>query len=129
MSEKLVLVDSDILIDFIHADDKAADFIRELELNHDLGISVITQFELLAGCANKTEMARLRKFLDKFELIHMNKSVSEVAVRLFGKYRLSHGVMIPDTIIAATAISNKILLLTKNKKDFRFIEKLDLIPY
>jgi predicted nucleic acid-binding protein len=38
-------------------------------------------------------------------------------------------ILIPDTIIAATAITYEIPLLTKNQKDFRFIENLNLLSY
>jgi predicted nucleic acid-binding protein len=34
---------------------------------------------------------------------------------------------IPDALIAATAIDLKIPLLTKNRKDFHFIEKIELL--
>nr|MDQ2686882.1 PIN domain-containing protein [Armatimonadota bacterium] len=45
------------------------------------------------------------------------------------RYRLSHGLLIPDALIAATALVHDIPLLTKNQRDFRFIAGLRLLPY
>jgi predicted nucleic acid-binding protein len=59
----------------------------------------------------------------------MSESTSEKAVDLFKKYRLSHGVLIPDMLIASTALTLEIPLISKNRKDFHFINKLELIEY
>jgi predicted nucleic acid-binding protein len=129
MPDKNILIDSDVLIDFIHAVDQAKSTLQDLEKDYTFNVSVITRFELLVGCKNKTEVRTLLNFLMKFELLHLNTAISEESVNLFDKYRLSHGVLIPDTIIAATAITYEIPLLTKNQKDFRFIENLNLLSY
>lgn len=81
------------------------------------------------GCANKNEFQALQKFLVEFEIVQLNNRISLKAVELFEDFRLSHGVMIPDMLIAATAITLKIPLLSKNQKDFRFIDQLNLREY
>jgi predicted nucleic acid-binding protein len=42
------------------------------------------------------------------------------------KYKLSHGLLIPDAIIAATAITYDLKLFTYNIKDFIFISGIRL---
>ncbi|NLF95992.1 MAG: type II toxin-antitoxin system VapC family toxin [Candidatus Riflebacteria bacterium] len=42
---------------------------------------------------------------------------------------LSHNLLIADALIAATAITLQIPLISKNQKDFRYIEELSLLPY
>jgi predicted nucleic acid-binding protein len=44
-------------------------------------------------------------------------------------YALSHGLQIPDALIAATALALNIPLLSKNQRDYRFISGLSLLPY
>ena len=44
-------------------------------------------------------------------------------------YALSHGLQIPDALIAATALAFNIPLLSKNQRDYRFIVGLSLLPY
>ncbi|WP_245536663.1 PIN domain-containing protein [Thiothrix nivea] len=50
-------------------------------------------------------------------------------MELLQQYRLSHGLLIPDGLIAATAIEAGIPLISKNQKDYRFIQELQLLPY
>jgi predicted nucleic acid-binding protein len=94
-----------------------------------LVVSVITQMELIVGCRNKTELQYLKKFLQDYELIAIDESVSIKATELVENYRLSHGLLIPDALIAATAITRNIPLLSKNQKDYRFILELNLLTY
>jgi predicted nucleic acid-binding protein len=48
------------------------------------------------------------------------------AIELIKTYRLSHGLAIPDALIAATAIITELELFTYNQRDFRFISGLKL---
>jgi len=59
----------------------------------------------------------------------LSASVSDRAVDLLRRYRLSHGLLIPDALIAATALVEGIPLVSQNQRDFRFIAGLDLRPY
>ena len=51
------------------------------------------------------------------------------AVELIRRYRLSHGLLLADALIASTAIVADLPLATKNQRDYRPIEGLDLVPY
>ena len=129
MATELLLIDTDVLIDYSRGIEKTKGILKNLESEHNLAISVVTQLELMVGCENKADFKSLQKFLSNFEIIQLSKSTSEQAVDLFKKYRLSHGVLIPDMLIASTALTLEIPLLSKNRKDFRFINKLELIEY
>jgi len=50
-------------------------------------------------------------------------------VELVRKYRLSHGLLIPDALIAASALTLDLDFITKNQRDYRFISELKLLPY
>lgn len=69
------------------------------------------------------------KFLKRFEILHTDERIAEKAVELLQTYRLSHGLLIADSLISATAIINKSPLLSKNQKDYRFIKELNLLSY
>lgn len=83
----------------------------------------------MVGCENKSDFKTLNDFLENFEVIQLIPPISEKAVQLFKAYRLSHGVLIADMLIASTAIVHDIPLLSKNRKDFRFIKELELVKY
>lgn len=128
MSNK-ILVDTDIVIDVGVGIINAIDRIQQESQSSILAISIITQMELLVGCRNKTELQKLESFLTHYQIIKLEGHISEKALDLIKTYRLSHGLLIPDALIAATAIIESIPLLTKNQKDYRFIQELNLLNY
>lgn len=125
----LVIIDTDIFIDVSHNNDKAISYLENLGTNYQLAISLITQMELMVGCRNKHELAVLDKFLKRFQIIQLNEFISNSAVDLLRQYRLSHGLLIPDALIASTALYLNMDFATKNQRDYRFIENLKLLPY
>lgn len=92
-------------------------------------MSVITQLELMVGFENKKEFRELNTFLERFTIFHISEVISSKAVDLFEQYRLSHGVKITDMLIASTALVYDVELISKNQKDFKFIDDLKLIKY
>jgi predicted nucleic acid-binding protein len=125
----LTIVDTDILIDAAMQINAAVACLAQIERQSALAVSVITQMELLAGCRNKAELRRTERFLQHFRVIKLNEPVSDTAVALLRQYRLSHGLMIPDALIAATALTLNLPLITKNQRDYRFISELHLLQY
>ena len=94
-----------------------------------LAISVITEMELIVGCQNRNELEVLTRFLDRFTILHLERTASEHAAGLLRQYRLSHNLLSPDALIAATAISRDLPLISKNQRDYRFINALNLLSY
>ncbi|MGZ8190956.1 MAG: PIN domain-containing protein [Methylococcaceae bacterium] len=129
MMSDWVIIDTDILIDVSHKNDAAVSYLEDLEIHYQLAISLITQMELIVGCRNKQELAVLDKFLNRFQVIKLNESISNIAIKLLRQYRLSHGLLIPDALIASTALFLERDLATKNQRDYRFIENLKLFPF
>jgi predicted nucleic acid-binding protein len=85
--------------------------------------------ELIVGCRNKSELQTLNRFLSQFQIFTLTNTISDRAAELLQIYFLSHGLLIADALIAATAIENQIPLISKNQRDFRFIQGLNLLPY
>lgn len=129
MNRSFIVVDSDILIDVSRGISQAIQELENLEKEKTLSISVITQFELIAGCENKKEFRELESFLERFEVLHLSEAISLKAIKLFNKFSLSHDVKIADMLIASTALVYDIELISKNQKDFKFIDELKLIQY
>ncbi len=123
----MVLIDSNILIQIGNKDKQIVELVKELEIKNKLAISIVTEMEMLVGCRNKAEFQNLDKFLKRFSICKITESISELGKELIKKYYLSHGLEIPDALIAATALQLEIPLLTINRKDFRFIESVELL--
>jgi predicted nucleic acid-binding protein len=128
MAEGFVICDSDVLIDYFDKNKPRHFFTKtiieeQIELSRVV-ISIISKMELLSGTNNKEKETMVLKNLNSFSLLLINDSISKIAIELFTKYRLSHGLKIPDCFIAATAIESGLELFTYNSKDFKFIQGL-----
>lgn len=129
MNNPFVLIDTDILIDASRGMARAIRTLEELDETHRISVSVVTELELMVGCENKMEFRKLNKFLERFEIFHLTERISLEAVELFKLYRLSLGVLIADMFIASTALIYDDELISKNQKDFRFVDDLKLLNY
>ena len=127
--DNLLVVDTDILIDAGRNVGEAVNYLLEAENHSTLAISTITQMELMIGCQSKTELRALDRFLARFRIIKLNDAIADTAITLLRQYRLSHGLLIADALIAATALSIVEPLVTKNQRDYRFISGLSLLSY
>lgn len=125
----LILFDTDVLIDAGRAVAEAVSVLKQAEKRGRLAVSTVTQMELMIGCRNKTELQALDRFLRRFEVVALDEAISSKAVELLSRYRLSHGLLIADALIAATALSCGMPLVSKNQRDFRYIQDLNLLPY
>lgn len=125
----MIIIDSDILIDAGRNVPKAIDFIEQEYTSGTLAISVVSQMEVMVGCRNKSELDVLNRFLSRFKIISLNPPIANKAVELLRRFRLSHGLLIPDALIAATAIVFNADLATRNKRDYVFIAGLNVQAY
>lgn len=125
----LVVVDTDILIDASRAIDEALACLDQIEDRAALAVSAVTEMELVVGCRDKAELRTLDKFLNRFQVIRIDERMSDTAVELLRRYRLSHGLLIADAFIAASAMVLDTPLVSKNRRDYRFIAGLNLLSY
>jgi len=125
----MILVDSDILIQYSRGDETAAIWLEAASERDEIVISVVTEIELLYGSFDKRHLAEIQRLLSTFKIIQIDEEISKWASLLVTKYCLSHRLSMPDALIAASALVKNISLGTINKKDFRFIAGLRLIDY
>ena len=75
---------------------------------------------------NKKEIQTIKKDIEHLILMNINDLISQKFIELMLKYTKSHGLAVPDALIAATAIINNVKLYTLNVKDFKFIDGINL---
>ncbi len=119
------LLDTTVLIDLTKGSDDAIDFIDwQRKQGAVLCVSVISAMGLIVGCRNKREAEHARGLLDAFAMLHISPGISELAFEWLSDYSKSHGLLIPDALIGATAFHNDLVLKSDNLKDFRFLPGL-----
>jgi tRNA(fMet)-specific endonuclease VapC len=120
---RVVVLDSSIFIDHLRNYQPAVKFLSSL-YNEGIRIifSAVTETELITGksCNDSLVRSKVLHMLNSLIKINVTNQVALHAGDLCREYEVG----IPDAIIAATAITNKAELLTKNVKDFKKIEGL-----
>jgi len=111
------LIDTDVLIDAGRGVPDAIACLQSLQSTSALATSVITEMELVVGCRDKAELQVIEHFLKQFQIVKVSEAISDKAVELLKMYRLSHGLLIADAFIAASAIVLGWDFITKNRDD------------
>jgi len=124
----MILCDSNVLIELFKGNKNTLETLKSIG-SKNIGISAVSLMELFFGARNKQELALIKDNLSMHHIFQINKNTSEIAVDLIYKYSKSHGLDIPDALIAATALDYQITLFTYNIKDFKFIENINLYRY
>ena len=120
-----ILLDTTVLIDLLRGDERASNFIDTTrDSDTPIAISVISAMELVAGCRNNHEVAAVKALVTDFDLVHTYSAISAEAYNLMLRFSKSHGLTIPDALIAATAIVQEFELVSDNIRHFRMIPTL-----
>lgn len=125
----LILFDTDVLIDVGREVEEAVSVLEAAQERGQPAVSVVTAMELIVGCRDKRELSALDGFLRRFSVLPLEEAISTSAVELLRRYRLSHGLLIADALIAATARVLDLPFVSKNQRDYRFVEDVQLLPY
>lgn len=126
----VIIIDTDILIDTGRGVEEALACLKKYKHQKiTQAISIITKMEGVVGCRDKQELRSTEKFLRRFRVLNLNENISTQVDELLLQYRLSHGLLIADALIATTAIHWDYPLISKNQRDFRFIDELKLVQY
>lgn len=119
-----LLCDTCVIIDFISGRSQVLDNL--LDINKMLFVNSIIEMELLQGARDKNELRVIEKKLRSFRLLNIQQDIFDLATEYLRNYCLSHGLALPDAVIAATAIHYQIPLFTYNQKDFKFLPDIQL---
>lgn len=82
------LPDTNIFIAILKGDTN----LKTLVENSDSAINTIVYLELIQGAKNKAEVSKIEKYLNRFDLIHFDKAISQKAIELVRTYSKGHGL-------------------------------------
>jgi predicted nucleic acid-binding protein len=117
-----ILVDTDVLVDFLRGHEQAVAFVNEF--SSQIILSPIVVAELYAGVKGDAELTILDNFISLFRVVSLTAEIAKIGglyKRDFGK---SHGVGLADAILAATADAERADLRTLNVKHYPMLSRL-----
>ncbi len=119
------LIDTDVLIWYLRGNKKSYELIHNL---NGFCISSITYMELIQGMRDKRELKLLQKTLKNWEVkaIYVSEEISAKALFYMEEYFLSHSMQIADSLIASTATTFGLKLITANDKHYKVVKELDM---
>ena len=120
------LVDTDILIDYLHGRPTAVRFVTDHA--DRVIVSAMSVAELYAGVrgqARESEQLALANFLGLFPIVPVSADIAKAGGLFRRDYAGSHGVGLADAVIAATVVSSDAALKTLSVKHYPMFEGLE----
>lgn len=114
------LPDTNVLSKIFGNNLSVKNFVESLDAFIDATIFI----ECIQDSKSNHEKRFIKKYLDNFPLLLITPEISQRAIELIDAYSNSYGLMLPDAMIAATALENDLTVLTYNIDDFKFIQDL-----
>jgi hypothetical protein len=125
----MILVDTDVMIDVLRRYPPAVVWLESLG-EESVALPGFVVMELLQGCKNKTEQARLLKGVKLCRILWPSMEGCNEAITVFARCHRSHGIGMLDVLIAQVAIEAGVSLHTFNAKHYAPIVGLITIqPY
>ncbi len=113
------LLDSDIIIDYLAKRESTVALIEKIiQLDELPAVSVLTEIEVKVGLKDN-QIPKINKFFDALTIIPVTNDIAQLAIEFIRSFSKKGKVLhLVDTCIAATALSNNLILITNNKKDY-----------
>jgi Predicted nucleic acid-binding protein, contains PIN domain len=118
------LVDTNILI-YYFADTIPEKKVSRIEdiFRTSFNISIITKIEFLGwGKHMEKGFDKAQEFISFANVIPLTDEIADLTI--YG--RRKYNIKLPDAVIAATAVHNNLILVTRNAKDFKGVKGLEI---
>jgi len=122
-----ILIDTDIVIDYLRGRDKSSTELIKLMQEHNLFLSSVSEFELYLGAKTARHQNDLEILFSELEVISFDFGCGKIAADIWKDTQSRHQhIEIKDIFIASIAIHNDIWLKTFNIKHFQGIKGLKI---
>lgn len=123
------VIDSDVLIDHLRGYQQALDFIDSLFVDGaQVCFSVISEAEIYSSVRSGEEPV-VRALFDGLTRLDVSGEIARKAGEYRAQYLRSHGLTLPDALIAATALVFGAGLITRNVRHYPMTELEIAAPY
>jgi predicted nucleic acid-binding protein len=118
----MILVDTNIVIEFLRGSPTAVAWFDGQD--DRLAISAVSVLELYAGVHSQRDERDIVSVRQQLTCLPIGEEIGERAGSIMRHFHKSHGVDMPDALIAATAEHHGLRLATLNVKHFPMFSKL-----
>lgn len=124
MERAKYLIDTNAVIDYLgnKLSDKGMNFMNGI-IDGTPNVSIVTKIEVLGFNASDQHYEILSNFINDVSVLDLTNNVVDATIEIRKKYKAK----LPDAIIAATAIVNDLILISRNISDFKNIGNLEVI--
>lgn len=128
MADKIVLVDTSLLIDYYRKTDKEKSiWINLVRQGYSFAVSSVTKYEIYAG-ATTNQLAFWDNVFGAIMVVPLDELSVDTAVNINSVLKKKRKqIDLADLFIAATAVAHNLPLATLNRKHFDRIDTLQLI--
>ena len=135
MEDGLIVIDTDVIIDFFRDISPTADVFAELISSNKAAITAISVFELYAGIEGAKRLRQIETLVQKLIVFPLNVIEAAMGGKIYTQLK-SRGKLIGthDILIAAICIANDLPLYSKNIshfseiKDIRLLSPREILP-
>jgi predicted nucleic acid-binding protein len=128
LENHLIVVDTDVIIDFFRDISPAAGVFSELISLKKAALTAISVFELYAGIEGAKRLRQIEILVQELIILPLNTLEAAIAGRIYTQLK-SRGKLVgtQDILIAAICVANDLPLYTKNMAHFSLIKDIRLL--
>lgn len=128
MADRLILIDTSILIEYYRKTDKSNSvWFSLVQKGYEFAVSVITKYEIFSG-ATPAQLNFWESIFQTISVIPLDEVCVDTAVQINGALKRKRKQLdIADLLIGSTAITRGLHFATLNRKHFERIDELVII--
>lgn len=128
MENRLIVLDTDIVIDFFTGISPGAEGVLNLISQEEAALTSISVFEIYAWIEGRRRLAQIEKFIRDLAILPLDVIEAALAGKIYTQLK-SKGQLIGthDILIAAICLANGLPLYTKNVTHFSKIEDIQIL--
>jgi predicted nucleic acid-binding protein len=128
LGNRLIVIDTDAIIDFFGNISPGAEVVSELISNGEAVLTSITVFELYAGVEGKRRLSQIETLVRDLMVLPLDAIEAATAGKIYTQLKMK-GQLIGtnDILIAAVCLANGLPLYTKNVTHFLKIKDIQIL--
>ena len=128
MENRLIILDTDVVIDFFTGISPEAEGVLKLISQEEAALTAISVFELYAGIEGKRRLGQIETFIRDLTILPLDVIEAALAGKIYTQLK-SKGQLIGthDILIAAVCLANGLPLYTKNVIHFSKIKDIQIL--